>query len=58
MKSKVQRFQVPKMSDSEGRTLDWSKAQKVVFPELKASTETISLSLPTPGSRGPRATRA
>jgi predicted DNA binding CopG/RHH family protein len=38
----------PKMSASEGRALDWSKAQKVVFPELKASTETISLRMPAP----------
>jgi hypothetical protein len=28
-----------KMSASEGRALDWSKAQKVIFPNLKASTE-------------------
>ena len=28
-----------KMSASEGRALDWSKAQKVIFPNLKASTD-------------------
>jgi predicted DNA binding CopG/RHH family protein len=27
--------------------VDWSKARQVVFPNLKASTETISLRLPT-----------
>ena len=26
--------------------VDWSKARKVVFPDLKPSTETISLRLP------------
>jgi hypothetical protein len=41
----------PKMSASEGRALDWSKAQKVVFPDLNASTETISLRRPAPSSR-------
>ena len=30
-----------------GATVDWSKARQVVFPNLKASTETISLRLPT-----------
>ncbi len=39
---------VPAMSASEGRALDWSKAQKVAFPDLKASTETISLRMPAP----------
>jgi predicted DNA binding CopG/RHH family protein len=27
--------------------VDWSKAQKVVFPNLKSSTESISLRLPS-----------
>ena len=27
--------------------VDWSRARRVVFPNLKASTETISLRLPT-----------
>jgi hypothetical protein len=58
IKQAGQIHRVPAMSSSEGRAFDWSKAQKVVFPDLKASTETISLSLPTPGSRGPRAPRA
>ena len=48
MKAKVDDLRVPKMSESEGRTLDWSKAQQVVFPDLKASTETISLRMPAP----------
>lgn len=30
-----------------GEIVDWSKARHVVFPNLKASTETISLRLPT-----------
>lgn len=37
-----------KMSASEGRGLDWSKAQRVVFSDLKPSTETISLRMPAP----------
>ena len=28
--------------------LDWSKAEKTVFPNLKPSTEAISLRLPSP----------
>ena len=48
MKAKVENLRVPAMSAREGRTLDWSKAQKVVFPDLKASTETISLRMPAP----------
>jgi predicted DNA binding CopG/RHH family protein len=31
--------------DSTGH-IDWSSAEKVVFPQLKPSTETISLRLP------------
>jgi predicted DNA binding CopG/RHH family protein len=46
MKAKVDNLRVPAMSAIEGRALDWSKAQKVVFPDLKASTETISLRMP------------
>ena len=30
-----------------GSRVDWSNARQVVFPNLKASTETISLRLPT-----------
>jgi len=48
MKAKVDTLRVPKMSASTGRTLDWSKAQQVVFPDLKPSTETISLRMPAP----------
>jgi predicted DNA binding CopG/RHH family protein len=48
MKAKVDTLRVPKMSASTGRTLDWSKAQQVVFPDLKPSTETISLRMPVP----------
>jgi predicted DNA binding CopG/RHH family protein len=48
MKAKVDALRVPKMSASTGRTLDWSKAQQVVFPDLKPSTETISLRMPVP----------
>ena len=36
------------MSASEGRTLGWSKAQKVILPNLKPSTEIISLRMPAP----------
>jgi predicted DNA binding CopG/RHH family protein len=28
--------------------VDWSKADKTIFPNLKASTESISLRLPSP----------
>lgn len=48
MKVKVDALRVPTMPASEGRTLDWSKAQNVVFPNLKPSTETISLRMPAP----------
>jgi predicted DNA binding CopG/RHH family protein len=30
-----------------GAVVDWTSARRVVFPNLKASTETISLRLPT-----------
>ena len=48
MKAKVDALSVPTMPASEGRGLDWSKAQNVVFPNLKPSTETISLRMPAP----------
>lgn len=48
MKAKVDALRVRTMSAGEGRTLDWSKAQKVILPNLKASTETISLRMPAP----------
>ncbi len=41
-------LRVPTMSAREGRGLDWSKAQKVAFPDLKPSTETISVRMPAP----------
>jgi predicted DNA binding CopG/RHH family protein len=41
-------LRVPTMPASEDRLLDWAKAQKVTFPNLKASTETISLRMPAP----------
>jgi len=48
MKVKVDTLRVPTMSAREGRALDWSKAQKVILPNLKPSTETISLRMPAP----------
>jgi len=46
MKAKVDTLRVPTMPVRQGRALDWSQAQKVVFPDLKPSTETISLRMP------------
>ena len=48
MRAKVDTLRVPTMPASEGSALDWTKAQKVTFPDLKASTETISLRMPAP----------
>ena len=48
MKAKVDALRFPTMPASECRWLDWTKAQKVTFPDLKASTETISLRMPAP----------
>ncbi len=48
MRSKAECLRIPAMSARESRALDWSKAQKVVFPDLKPSTETISLRMPAP----------
>ena len=48
VKTTSKSLRVPTMPASEGRGLDWSKAQNVVFPNLKASTETISLRMPAP----------
>jgi len=48
MKVKVDALRVPTMPASKGREVDWSKAQNVVFPNLKPSTETISLRMPAP----------
>ncbi len=33
-------------SQDTSHFVDWSRAQKAIFPQLKASTETISLRLP------------
>jgi predicted DNA binding CopG/RHH family protein len=46
MNAKVEKLHVPAMPANEGHTLDWSQAQKVVLPNLKPSTETISLRMP------------
>ena len=48
MKTTSKPLRVPTMSASEGRALDWSEAQKVILPNLKPSTETISLRMPAP----------
>ncbi len=42
------KFYVPDAPDDAGRDIDWSKAQRVVFPNLKPATTTISLRLPVP----------
>ena len=48
MRSNAECLRVRKVPANAGRALDWSKAQQVVFPDLKASTETISLRMPAP----------
>jgi predicted DNA binding CopG/RHH family protein len=48
MRSNAECLRVRTMPANAGRALDWSKAQKVVFPDLKPSTETISLRMPAP----------
>ncbi len=40
------KFYVPDAPDDAGQDIDWSKAQRVVFPNLKPATTTISLRLP------------
>jgi hypothetical protein len=40
MRSNAECLRVRTMPANAGRALDWSKAQKVVFPDLKPSTET------------------
>jgi len=37
---------VPDTPPGEGRNLDWSKSQRVIFANLKPSTQSISLRLP------------
>lgn len=46
MKKQNERLYVPDMPENEGRDLDWSKARRVRLPNLKLSTETISLRMP------------
>jgi predicted DNA binding CopG/RHH family protein len=48
MKAKVDHLRVPAMPARQGRALDWSKAERVAFPDLKSTTETISLRMPAP----------
>jgi predicted DNA binding CopG/RHH family protein len=48
MKTKVDRLRVPAMPARQGHSLDWSKAERVAFPDLKSTTETISLRMPAP----------
>lgn len=43
---KTDKLHVPAMAASEGKNLDWSKGDRAVFPNLKLSTEAISLRLP------------
>jgi len=43
---KPDKLHVLKMPESEGRDADWSKAKRVSMPNLKFSTESISLRLP------------
>lgn len=46
MSNKSKRGLVPDSPVGEGRGLDWSKAQRVMFANLKPSTQSISLRLP------------
>ena len=43
---KPEKLHVSEMPESEGRGTDWSKAKRVSMPNLKFSTESISLRLP------------
>ncbi|MFV0338262.1 MAG: CopG family antitoxin [Chthoniobacterales bacterium] len=47
MKKQSKIHYVPDMPKDEGSKIDWSKAKKVRFPNLKLSTETISLRMPS-----------
>ena len=40
------KLHVPEMPATEGRATDWSKAERISMPNLKFSTESISLRLP------------
>ena len=46
MNSKSRRGFVPDSPAGEGRRMDWTKAERVVFANLKPSTRSISLRLP------------
>jgi predicted DNA binding CopG/RHH family protein len=40
------KFYVREASPDEGRDVDWSKARRMVFPNLKPSRQPISLRIP------------
>jgi predicted DNA binding CopG/RHH family protein len=40
------KFYVREASPDEGKDMDWSKASRVVFPNLKPSRQPISLRIP------------
>ena len=46
MKKQIKRLYVPDMPEEEGRDVDWSQSTKMRLPNLKLSTETISLRMP------------
>ena len=46
MKRKIDGLHVPVMPATEATDLDWSKSVSVTLPNLKLSTETISLRVP------------
>ncbi len=46
MKYKIKHLYVRKMSQNEGQDIDWNKAERVVFPNLKPTSTSISLRLP------------
>ena len=41
-----EKFYVKPMPENEGLDVDWSKARRVTFPNLKPTATTISLRLP------------
>jgi len=43
---KTDKLHVPAMAEAEGKDLDWSMARRASLPNLKFSTEAISLRLP------------
>ncbi len=46
MKNQNKRQYVSEMPETEGGDIDWKKADKIRLPNLKLSTETISLRMP------------